>query len=78
MQKGRFLCQEATVQARPAKDPAQDVVWDVVRDKGKAEWVDLQPQGRAEIVYAQAVVQRSLILWGNPVIREVVQNVEQK
>jgi hypothetical protein len=78
LQKGRFLCQEAMVQARPVKVPVLDAVWAAARGKVKAGWADLQRQGRVEIVYAQAAVRQSLMLSGNPAINEVVQNVEQK
>ena len=67
-----------TVQARLAKDQVQGVVWDAVRDKVEAEWVDRLPQGRVEIAYAQAAVRQSLMLPDSLVIKEVVQNVEQK
>jgi hypothetical protein len=78
LQKGRLLCQEVTVQARLAKDPAQDVVWDAARANVKAGWAVHLQQGRAEIVSVQAVEQRSLMLSDSRVIKEAVQSVVRK
>jgi hypothetical protein len=66
------------VQAQPAKDQAQDVGWVEDRDGAKAEWVNRLPQVRVETVYARTVVQQMLMLSDNLVIKEAVQNVEQK
>ena len=41
------------VQGLPARVPAQVVVWDEVKVKAEAEWVDRTPQDRVEIVYAR-------------------------
>jgi len=67
-----------TVQAQQVKDQVRvrAKVWGVV--KVGAEWADLRPQDQAEIVYAQAAVQRSLMLLGNLATKEVALNVEQK
>ena len=43
------------VQVRRVKDPEQDAVQGEAKVKAEAEWVDLTPQGRAEIVYARNV-----------------------
>ena len=59
-----------TVQVLAAKGLAQDVVWGEVR--AEAEWAGLSPQGRAEIAYAQAAAQQSLILPDSLAIREAV------
>ncbi len=67
-----------TVQAQPAEDRVQDVVWAAARAKEEAGWVVHLLQGRAEIAYVQAVVQQFPMLPGSLVIKEVVQNVEQK
>ena len=78
MQKGWKLCQEAMVQGRLAKGQAQDVAWDEARAKVEAEWEDRLQQGRAEIVCAQAVEQRLLILQDSRVMQRVVPSVERK
>ena len=41
------------VQALQARDAAQAVVWDEVKAKVKAEWVDRSLRGRVEVVYAR-------------------------
>jgi len=66
------------VQVRLVKARAQVVVWAEARDKAEAGWADRLPPGRAEIVYAQVAVQRSLMLPDSRVIKEAVQNVVQK
>ena len=62
-------------QGRLAPDVVPTEVW--VEDKARAEdeWADHLQQGRAEIVYALIVDQRSLILPDNLVIKEIVQSV---
>ena len=45
------------VQALQAKDAAQAVVWDEVKVKAEAEWVDRMPRDRAEVVYARSAQQ---------------------
>ena len=67
-----------TVQARPDRDRAQDVVWDKVKAKAEAEWAVPSPQVRAEIVFAQAAEQRSLMLPDSRAINEAVLNVVRK
>jgi hypothetical protein len=67
-----------TVQDLLVKGPAQDVVWVEAKAKVEAGWAARLLQGRAEIVYAQAVEQRSLTLQDSLAIKEAVLNVEQK
>jgi len=55
---------------------ARAKVWVVVRVGAK--WAGRRQQGRAELVYAPAAGQQSLILSGSPAIKEAVQNVVQK
>ena len=62
MQKGWILCQEVTVQVLAAKGLAQDVVWDEVKVKAEAEWVDRLLEDQAEVVSVQNVEQRLLML----------------
>ena len=73
-----MLCQEVTVQDQLVKDQVQAKTkgWGVVRVE--AEWVGLLLRGRAEIVYAQAAAQQSLILPDSLAIKEAVRNVVQK
>jgi hypothetical protein len=65
------------VQDRPAKDPAQDVVWVVARARVEAGWVVHLQQGRAEVVSVQTVEQQSLMLQDSLVIKEAVPSVVQ-
>ena len=78
MQKGWILCQEATVQDRLVKDPAQDVVWVEAKAKVEAGWADRLQQVRAVIVYVQTAEQRSFMLLDSLVMQKAVLNVVQK
>jgi len=66
------------VQGLPARVPVQAGVWVGARARVEAEWADHLQQGRAEIVYALTVDQRSLMLPDSLVMRKAVQNVVQK
>jgi hypothetical protein len=76
LQKGWILCQEETEQGRAAKDVVVVEVWGEV--KVEVEWEGRSPQDREEIVYAQAVASRYLILLGNHAIKEIVLSVVQE
>jgi len=66
------------VQARPARDPARDVAWDVVRVRVEAGWADHLRQGRAEIVSVRSVEQRLLMPQDSLVTQKAVLNVVRK
>jgi hypothetical protein len=66
------------VQVPLVKVPVRAEVWDEARDKAKGGWADLLRQGQAEIAYARAAAQQSLILSDSLAIKEAVQNVVQK
>jgi hypothetical protein len=66
------------VQARPAGDPAPDVVKGKAGDGAEEEWAVLSPLDRAEIVSARIVVRPLLTLPDSPVIREAAPNVVRK
>ena len=66
------------VQGLRAKGPAQAGVWVKDRAKVEAGWAGHLPQGRAEIVSAQAAEQRLLMLQDSLVMQKVVLSVEQK
>jgi len=59
------------VQDLQARVPGQAGVWDAVKAKARveAEWVDLTPQARAEIAYAQNAEQQPLMLPDSPVLQ---------
>jgi len=78
LQKGWILCQEATVQGQPVRVPARAGVWAENRARVEAGWADHLRQGRAEIVCAQAVEQRSFMLPDSRAMQKAVLNVEQK
>ena len=64
-----ILCQEVMVQGLRAKGPAQAGVWVEDRAKVEAGWAGHLRQGRAEIVSAQVVVIKWLMLLANLVMQ---------
>ena len=67
--KELILCQEAMEQGRAAGDLGQAEVWVEVKAKGEVEWVDHLPLARVEIVSAQVVDIRWLMLLASLVMQ---------
>ena len=66
------------VQALQARDGAQAVVWDEVKVKAEAEWVDRTPPVRVAVVYARTVRPSSLTWPASLAMEELVRTVVQK
>jgi len=62
LQKGWILCQEETEQDRAVRDAVPVEVWAEDKVRVEVEWEGRSPQDRAEIVYAQAVATKFLML----------------
>lgn len=63
-------------QGRAVRDVVVVEVWG--EGRAEDEWVGHSPQDRAEIVYAQAVASRYIILLGSHAIKEPALNVERQ
>jgi len=67
-----------TVQALPARDPAQDAVWGEAKARVEAEWADHLQQDRAEIASVRTVEQRLLMLQGSLVMQRTARSVVRR
>jgi len=63
-----------TVQGLAARVLAQVGAW--AKAKVEAGWVGRLQQGRVDVVSVPTAEQQLLMLWGSPVMKKAVQNVE--